>query len=83
MAMGLLPKEAITEDLAGGKLLGLEYTGRVVAVGDDVSEFVVGDEVVSSAAGSLATHITVDVRFAALKPPPPTWSRLRQFPSPS
>jgi acyl transferase domain-containing protein/acyl carrier protein len=69
MAMGMLPKEAMTTSSAGGKLLGLECAGRVVAVGDAVSEFAVGDEVVAVAGGrSLATHITVDAQVAALKP---------------
>ena len=44
--MGMIPKDAIT-DSAGAKLLGVECAGRVVAVGDAVSEFVVGDEVVA------------------------------------
>ncbi len=67
MAMGLYPKGAMADDSAG-KLLGMECAGRVVAVGNAVSEFTVGDEVVSCGARSLATHITVDQRFAALKP---------------
>ena len=46
MAMGMIPKDAIADD-PGGKLLGLECAGRVVAVGDAVSEFAVGDEVVA------------------------------------
>jgi amino acid adenylation domain-containing protein len=68
MAMGLLPNEAM-QDSAGDKLLGLECAGRVVAVGDEVSEFAVGDEVVAIATRSLATHVTADERSVALKPP--------------
>ena len=34
MGMGMLPKEAMAEQSEGGKLLGLECAGRVVAVGD-------------------------------------------------
>ena len=67
-AMGMIPKDAIT-DRAGAKLLGLECAGRVVAVGDAVSDFVVGDEVVAIGARSLATHLTIDERFVARKPP--------------
>jgi acyl transferase domain-containing protein/acyl carrier protein len=68
MAMGMLPKDALSADFAGGKVLGLECAGRVVAVGDAVSEFAVGDEVMASAVGSLATHIAVDARSSGLKP---------------
>jgi NADPH:quinone reductase-like Zn-dependent oxidoreductase/SAM-dependent methyltransferase/acyl carrier protein len=66
-AMGMVPKDAITDD-TGGRLLGLECAGRVVAVGDDVTEFAVADEVVVVAPRTLATHITIDRRFAAQKP---------------
>ena len=41
----------------------------MVAVGDAVSDFVVGDEVVAIGARSLATHLTIDERFVARKPP--------------
>ena len=52
LAMGMLPREA-TADGSEGKLLGLECAGRVVAVGDEVSEFAVGDEVVAAKACAL------------------------------
>ena len=67
LAMGMLPREA-TADGSEGKLLGLECAGRVVAVGDDVSEFGVGDEVVAAKACALTSHLTVDARFVAHKP---------------
>ena len=66
-AMGLLPKDAGVDD-ATGDLLGVECAGRVVAVGDAVSEFAVGDEVVACGTSCLATHITGDWRHAVHKP---------------
>ncbi|MGA7426127.1 MAG: SDR family NAD(P)-dependent oxidoreductase [Rhodoplanes sp.] len=67
LVMDLLPPEA-TADGSAGKVLGLECTGRVVAVGDDVAEFAVGDEVIAATAGALRSHLTVDSRYVARKP---------------
>ena len=68
LAMGMLPSEA-TADPSARNLPGLECAGRVVAVGDQVSEFAIGDEVIAAGwPGSLATHTTVDARFVAFKP---------------
>jgi acyl transferase domain-containing protein/ubiquinone/menaquinone biosynthesis C-methylase UbiE/acyl carrier protein len=66
-AMGMVPKDAIT-DSAGAKLLGLECAGRVVAVGDAISGFVIGDEVVAIGGRCLASHLTIHERFVARKP---------------
>ncbi len=67
LAMGLLPPEAAADGSAG-KLLGLECAGRVVAVGEEVSEFSVGDEVIAAKSCTLTSHLTVDARFVVLKP---------------
>jgi acyl transferase domain-containing protein/NADPH:quinone reductase-like Zn-dependent oxidoreductase/short-subunit dehydrogenase/acyl carrier protein len=67
LAMGLLPKDEIP-DKVRGMVLGMECAGRVVAVGDAVAEFAVGDEVLASSTGCLASHITVDKRLVARKP---------------
>ena len=67
LATGMLPKDAVADDPFGG-LMGLECAGRVVAIGEAVSEFMVGDRVVSIGAGNFATHITVDVGRAARAP---------------
>jgi acyl transferase domain-containing protein/aryl carrier-like protein len=69
LCMGMLPREAMAFDSAGAPLLGLECAGRIVAVGNEVSGFAIGDEVVVGVAGSLATHVTVDQRLVARKPP--------------
>jgi acyl transferase domain-containing protein/acyl carrier protein/phospholipid N-methyltransferase len=68
LAMGMLPKDAIADD-PFGSVLGFECSGRVVKIGDAVSALSVGDEVVCARPGIFATHITVDERFATLKPP--------------
>jgi acyl transferase domain-containing protein/acyl carrier protein len=64
LAMGRLPPEATP---AGG-MIGVECAGRVVAVGEAVTEFRVGDEVIAHADWSLASHVTTDARWALLKP---------------
>lgn len=47
---------------------GFECAGRVVAVGPEVAEFEVGQDVVAVATGALASHVTVAARQCALKP---------------
>ncbi len=79
LVMGLLPPEA-TADGATRNLPGLECAGRVVAVGDEVSDFAVGDEVVAIQRGSLATHVVVDARFAAPKPSHLTFEQAATIP---
>ncbi|THF49231.1 type I polyketide synthase [Allorhizobium terrae] len=44
--------------------LGGECAGEVVALGEGVTEFAVGDRVVACTFGSFASHVTVDVRHA-------------------
>lgn len=48
--------------------LGSECSGRIVAVGEGVEEFHVGDEVIAAASGSFANFVTVDARLVAHKP---------------
>jgi NADPH:quinone reductase-like Zn-dependent oxidoreductase/thioesterase domain-containing protein/acyl carrier protein len=79
LAMGLLPKAAITDDSVG-RLLGLECSGRVIAVGDRVSEFAVGDDVVACGVHTMASHITVDRRFIAVKPRNLSFEQAAAFP---
>ena len=49
-------------------VFGLECGGRVVAVGDQVTEFNVGDEVIGLVMGSMTSHATVPVQYIAPKP---------------
>ncbi|RIK32671.1 MAG: beta-ketoacyl synthase [Anaerolineae bacterium] len=48
--------------------LGGECSGRIVAVGEGVTRFQVGDEVTAIASGSFGSYVTVDADFVALKP---------------
>jgi NADPH:quinone reductase-like Zn-dependent oxidoreductase/acyl carrier protein/SAM-dependent methyltransferase len=65
LAMGLLPRDG---DGSPGQLLGLECAGRVISVGDNVTEFAPGDEVLAVGTYCLASHISVDARFVSRKP---------------
>jgi phthiocerol/phenolphthiocerol synthesis type-I polyketide synthase C len=56
--LGLLPDD-ILEDGFTGPTLGLECAGMVVAVGEEVGNFDVGDHVVALAPLAFATHVTV------------------------
>jgi len=47
---------------------GLDVAGRVIAVGDDVTRFVVGDEVFGIAKGSYAMFAAADEAKLAIKP---------------
>ena len=48
---------------------GGECAGVVVAVGQEVTNFKVGDEVIAAqAVGSLSSHVTVNAKFAIAKP---------------
>jgi polyketide synthase 12/epothilone polyketide synthase D len=67
LAMGMLPPDAAADGSAG-RLLGLECAGRVVAVGDEVADFAVGDEVVVARSCTLTSHLTVDAQYVAPKP---------------
>jgi acyl transferase domain-containing protein/NADPH:quinone reductase-like Zn-dependent oxidoreductase/NAD(P)-dependent dehydrogenase (short-subunit alcohol dehydrogenase family)/SAM-dependent methyltransferase/acyl carrier protein len=48
--------------------LGAECTGEIVAVGEGVTEFGVGDAVVAIAPGSFAAYVTTRAEWVALKP---------------
>jgi acyl transferase domain-containing protein len=70
-ALGSL--EAVTEQLgitaAADMNFGFECAGQIAAVGERVSEFAVGDEVMAVLApGSLNSFVTVDAAWVAPKP---------------
>ena len=48
--------------------LGSECSGRIVAVGDGVTNFNVGDDVVAVTNGAFSRYVTVDAGFVAYKP---------------
>ncbi len=66
-SMGLLPEEALEKGFAG-PTIGIECSGRVVAVGPEVSGFAVGDGVVTFGPSSFASHVTIAAEFAAPLP---------------
>jgi NADPH:quinone reductase-like Zn-dependent oxidoreductase/acyl carrier protein len=55
-SLGYLPDEAVENGLSG-PTLGLEFAGRVVSVGADVSTFAVGDDVVGFGPASFSTRL--------------------------
>lgn len=63
MAMGIYPGMK-----SGGTALGGDFAGRIVAMGEGITDFTIGQEVMGSAHGAFATHITVDARFVVPKP---------------
>lgn len=63
-ALGIYPSENPQDTL-----LGDECAGRVVAVGEAVGDFKVGDEVVAMAPGSFGSHLTLPASSLARKPP--------------
>lgn len=58
-AMGLLPEEALEDGFAGASI-GMEFSGRVVAIGENVDDIAIGDPVMAIAAAAFATHVAVD-----------------------
>lgn len=65
--IGLLPEEALEKGFAGATI-GIECSGRVVAVGDGVTDLALGDEVVTFGPSSFASHVTVAADLAACMP---------------
>ncbi|AFY78333.1 polyketide synthase family protein [Pleurocapsa sp. PCC 7327] len=59
-ALGLYPGDA--------GLLGLECAGEVVAIGQGVRDFQIGDAVVAIASGSFSQYVTVNAALAVHKP---------------
>ena len=51
-----------------GEPLGGECAGLVTALGPGVTEFAVGDAVVATAVGAMASHVIVDRRWVASRP---------------
>jgi acyl transferase domain-containing protein/NADPH:quinone reductase-like Zn-dependent oxidoreductase/NAD(P)-dependent dehydrogenase (short-subunit alcohol dehydrogenase family)/acyl carrier protein len=57
-AMGLLPEEALEEGFAGATI-GMELSGRVVAVGSSVSDLKGGDAVMGIGPAAFSTHAVI------------------------
>ncbi|WDQ18962.1 SDR family NAD(P)-dependent oxidoreductase [Rhodopirellula sp. P2] len=52
----------------GPVALGAEVSGTITAVGDDVHEFSIGDQVIAVAPGGFATHVLVNAALVAKAP---------------
>ena len=65
--LGLLPHEALQDGFAG-PTLGMECAGVIEAVGADVTDIAVGDEVIAFAPACFASHVTVAASAVAKRP---------------
>lgn len=70
-AMGLLSDEAVENGFAGASL-GMEMSGRVTAVGPEVTSFAVGDPVIGFAPACFSSRVVT--RASALVAKPSQWS---------
>ncbi len=66
-AMGLLSDEAVENGFAG-PTLGMELSGVITRLGNDVEEFNVGDEVIAFAPSSFATRAITSANAVVHKP---------------
>ncbi|WP_411033328.1 SDR family NAD(P)-dependent oxidoreductase [Shinella sp. BYT-45] len=57
-AMGLLPEEALEDGFAGATI-GMEFSGRVAAVGEGVQDLAVGDRVMGIGPAAFSTHTVI------------------------
>jgi amino acid adenylation domain-containing protein len=60
--------------------LGAECSGRVVAVGEDVTDFAIGDEVFGVAPAAFASHVVTRAEFMVRKPPHLTFEQAAALP---
>ncbi len=67
-AMGLLSGEALEVGYSGGLSLGLECAGRIVAVGEGVKDFQVGDEVIAIGRNCFSAFVTTTTELVVPKP---------------
>lgn len=63
--LGMLPEEAL-EDGYGGPNLGLEISGTVTRIGENVSNLAIGDKVVAFTSGGYSSYVT-SPEFAVAK----------------
>ncbi len=66
--IGLLPEEAFEEGFAG-PTMGLEFSGEVIAVGEDVDRFRPGDEVFGFGRKAFSSHLVAPAFCLFRKPP--------------
>ncbi|OGT44580.1 MAG: hypothetical protein A3E82_01680 [Gammaproteobacteria bacterium RIFCSPHIGHO2_12_FULL_38_11] len=70
-SMGLIPDEAL-EDGFLGQTLGMEFAGEILAVGNNVTDFVKGDKVMGFAPASFSSYAIT--KAYAVTPLPNTWN---------
>ena len=66
-AMGLLSSEALEDGFAGTSL-GMECAGEVTAIGEGVTDFRIGAEVIAFAPHSFSTFVVTDSKAVVAKP---------------
>lgn len=69
-SMGLIPDEAV-EDGFLGQTLGMEFAGEILAIGNAVSDFAVGDKVMGFAPASFSSYAVT--KAYAVTPLPREW----------
>ena len=79
IALGTLPRAAFEAGYTGPRL-GIECSGLITAVGENVSELAVGQEVLACAPATLASHTRVDASFVVPKPPQLTFEEAAGIP---
>jgi NADPH:quinone reductase-like Zn-dependent oxidoreductase/acyl carrier protein len=67
-AMGLLTGKAVEKGYGQGVTLGMEFSGRVVALGEGVDRFRVGDEVIALGRHCFSPYATTTVDAVVAKP---------------
>jgi acyl transferase domain-containing protein/acyl carrier protein len=70
-ALGLIPQEVdgvSQENLQETDSFGGECVGEIVAVGEEVKGFEIGDSVIALASGSFSQYVIVDASYVVLKP---------------
>lgn len=60
--------------------LGLELAGEIVAVGEGINRFKIGDKVIAIAPGSFSQSITLNAQLVALKPGHLSWEESATIP---
>ncbi|MBV9688755.1 MAG: SDR family NAD(P)-dependent oxidoreductase [Ktedonobacteraceae bacterium] len=68
LALGLISGEALDRGYSQGFMLGAECAGRVVALGEGVIDFQLGDEVLARGCHCFSPFVTTDARFVIHKP---------------
>nr|WP_275939224.1 type I polyketide synthase [Polyangium spumosum] len=79
LAMGVLPDDVAAPAEAGLRL-GVECAGRVVALGEGVTDFEVGQEVMALGPASMATHVRTSRHLVLPKPSHVRWEEAATTP---